>query len=371
MLNRSFSLLVLSAFACFPVLPQAVISTHSGVINVAEGSVSIDSQPFAQRPGKFTSLKEGSTLRTEDGRAEVLLTPNVILRVGANSAIRMVSNSFADTRVEFLSGSAILESQESADTPATILYKDYEVQSRENSTYKFDSGSAAVTVLKGKAKVSLHAQSLVIGKDQAIEFTGALQAKNMDTHGEDVLDSWAKQRDQTLEADDDAASKTTDDLSVAEGWLGDSGLGDSSSGISPSSPSALLSPYGVSPNAPDGSLYVAPLSPVDTYSSISPYGAFVPGLPYPFGIYVLPVVLRPSRVIGINPVLPISPFGSRPVSGFPIWHPRTPATVTMPTRPSMIGTMPSRPPTRPAMIAAPRPMAVRPMAARPMAVGHR
>lgn len=366
MFNRSLSLLVLSAFACFPMLPQAVISTHSGLINVAEGSISIDGQPFEQRPGKFTSLKEGSTLQTEEGRAEVLLTPNVILRVGAHSAIRMVATSFADTRVEFLSGSAILESQSSADTPATILYKDYEVQSRENSIYKFDSESPLLTVLKGKAKVSLHDQSMVIGKDQQIEFTGALLAKKTDTVGEDALESWAKKRDDTLEADDDATKKTTDDLSVAEGWQDDSGLSDPYSGISPSNPSALLSPYGISPNSPPGSLYAAPLSPLDTYNysysaispypSLYPYGTFVPGLPYTFGLYVLPVVLRPSRIIGSYPISPVSIFGSRPVSPIPIWRPRPPTTVTMPSRPA----------SRPAMIAAPHPMATR-----PMAVGHR
>ena len=232
MLNRSLSLLVLGTLGSVSVLPQAVISTHSGVINAAEGSVSIDNQPFEQKPGRFASLAEGSTLRTGAGRAELLLTPDVILRVGANSAVRMVSSGFSDTRVGFLNGSAILESGEAANTPVTILYRDYEVQSRENSVYRFDSESPELTVLKGKAKVSLAGQSLVIGKDHVAELRGALHAQEAGPRTKDALDSWAQEREEALTADSDALNQTTDDLDVAENWEDGSGLSDPYSGLS-------------------------------------------------------------------------------------------------------------------------------------------
>jgi hypothetical protein len=347
-LHRALSLPILGALASFSVLPQAVISTHSGLVNFVDGSVSIDSQPISEKPGKFASLKEGSTLQTGAGRAEVLLTPDVILRVGANSAVRMVSNSFADTRVAFLSGSAILESGESADTPVTILYRDYEVQSRENSTYRFDSESPGLTVLKGKAKVSLNTQSLVIGKDHAMQFTGALHAQEPGDRADDALDRWAKERDQALAADSEAVGKTTDDLSVAEAWQDGSGLADPYAGLSFSSPGSLQSPYGISPNSQIGSIYAVPASPLNLYSTNYSYPTLEQSLPYPVAFYLWPVIVRSSRHLGINPVLP---FGSRPGSGIsPIWRPRVPAAVGMPLRPPVI----SRPlVTRPPMIAAP------------------
>src|ERR1700722_13387550 len=93
-----------------PVYPQSVISTHSGLIHFFEGAVYLGDARLESHPGKFSSVPQGGQLRTEDGRAEVLLTPDVFLRLGQHTAIRMVANDLADTQVELLSGSAIVES---------------------------------------------------------------------------------------------------------------------------------------------------------------------------------------------------------------------------------------------------------------------
>ncbi len=54
-------------------------------------------------------MEKGQTLATEDARAEVLLTPGVFLRLGSHSSFKMVSNLLSDTRLEVLSGTAIVE----------------------------------------------------------------------------------------------------------------------------------------------------------------------------------------------------------------------------------------------------------------------
>src|SRR5579862_1047076 len=96
---------VLVGLSSFAALAQSVISAKSGLIHYAEGRVLLDGQPVEQHLGTFPDIKEKAELRTEEGRAEVLLTPGVVLRVGESSAIRMVTNRLIDTRVEFLSGS--------------------------------------------------------------------------------------------------------------------------------------------------------------------------------------------------------------------------------------------------------------------------
>src|SRR6516164_5495593 len=111
--------LILSAWA--PALAQSVISTHSGVVYFFDGAVYVGDQRLEQRFGRFPDIGEGRELRTEQGRAEVLLTPGVILRIGDNSVIRMVSSKFSDTRVELLVGSAILEANEPAPDTAVLL----------------------------------------------------------------------------------------------------------------------------------------------------------------------------------------------------------------------------------------------------------
>src|SRR5580704_4986252 len=70
---------------------QSVISTHSGVIHFFEGAVYLDDQALEPHLARFPSMADGSELRTGEGRAEVLLTPGVFLRMDARSAIRMVS----------------------------------------------------------------------------------------------------------------------------------------------------------------------------------------------------------------------------------------------------------------------------------------
>jgi hypothetical protein len=102
----------LASAAWIPVLAQSVISTHSGLVYFFEGSVYIESQRLEQKFGRFPDIGQGRELRTERGRAEVLLTPGVILRIGKSSAIRMRSILFSDTCVELLGGSSILEANE-------------------------------------------------------------------------------------------------------------------------------------------------------------------------------------------------------------------------------------------------------------------
>src|SRR5271154_5033787 len=95
--------LFLSVLACLsPTSAQPVVAAHSGVVNFFEGSVSIDGQMLEQKFGRFNEMKPGSELQTGLGRAEILLTPGVLLRVDENSSIRMVSNKLADTKLEFI-----------------------------------------------------------------------------------------------------------------------------------------------------------------------------------------------------------------------------------------------------------------------------
>ncbi len=108
-----------------PAPGQSVVSVHSGLVHFSDGAVFLDDQPVEQQPGKFPDVREGSELRTQMGRAEILLTPGVFLRVGERSEIRMLSNRFRDTRVQFMHGSAIVESVSlSPDTAVTMVYPD-------------------------------------------------------------------------------------------------------------------------------------------------------------------------------------------------------------------------------------------------------
>src|SRR5438034_11602135 len=98
-----------------PASAQPVISAKSGTVAYVLGEVYLDDKLVeVQQGAQFPDMKEKSVLRTTEGRAEVLLTPGLILRAGENTSFRMISNRLIDTRLEMLTGSAIVEADEIA-----------------------------------------------------------------------------------------------------------------------------------------------------------------------------------------------------------------------------------------------------------------
>src|SRR5437899_369462 len=133
---------VLVSLAGLPAFSQSVISAHSGLIHYVEGRALLDGKPVEVKITAFPEIKERQEFRTEDGRAEVLLNPGVFLRMGENSAVRMLSNKLSDSRVEFLSGSIIIESSgdlEQEDDSVSVLYKSASVRLRKEGMHRFDS----------------------------------------------------------------------------------------------------------------------------------------------------------------------------------------------------------------------------------------
>src|SRR5438132_1143805 len=157
---------VLITFTGLPVFGQSVISAHSGLIHYVEGRVLLDGKPVEVKITAFPEIKENMEFRTEDGRAEVLLNPGVFLRLGENSAIRMVSNKLSDSRVEFLVGSAVIESSgdlSQKEDSVAVIYKETIIHLRKKGIYRFDSDPAQLRVYSGEAEVASGANVLTVG----------------------------------------------------------------------------------------------------------------------------------------------------------------------------------------------------------------
>jgi len=114
-------LAVLVALSAFSASAQPVISAKSGVIAYIEGKVFLGDQAIEYSVTRFPDIKENQVVRTEDGRAEILLTPGVVLRLGENSSLKLLTNRLIDTRLELLTGSAVVEADDIAkDTAVSI-----------------------------------------------------------------------------------------------------------------------------------------------------------------------------------------------------------------------------------------------------------
>jgi hypothetical protein len=93
--------------ANYPI--QTPMPAGSGSINYVEGQASIDGATLSLHSVGSAVLEPNQVLNTGDGYAEVLLTPGAFLRMGHGSEVRMLSAGLADTRVQLVRGTAIVE----------------------------------------------------------------------------------------------------------------------------------------------------------------------------------------------------------------------------------------------------------------------
>jgi hypothetical protein len=190
--------LVLCSFAVaagsVAALAQSVISARSGLVHYVEGQVYLGDQPVETKFGSFPEVKENQQLRTEDGRAEVLLTPGVFLRLGENSSFRMVTNRLIDTRLEFLSGTAIVEADDvGKDNSVTVVYKDATVHFAKKGLYRLDSDSGGLRVFDGLAEVSAGDNTAEV-RDGHVIALDTLVVSRFDKNSTDALDRWSARR---------------------------------------------------------------------------------------------------------------------------------------------------------------------------------
>ncbi|MEI9973043.1 MAG: hypothetical protein WDO73_13880 [Ignavibacteriota bacterium] len=171
----SYATVAILAISASVASAQPIISAKSGVIASVEGKVLIDNTEVAESATHFPDVKEGSVLRTEEGRVELMLPPGFMLRMGENGALKMVSNRLIDTRVEIQAGSAVVEvDQTKPDFNVAIALKNGVVTLSKVGVYRFDSEPARIKVFHGSATVDIGGQSVMVGNGKMLALSGAL-----------------------------------------------------------------------------------------------------------------------------------------------------------------------------------------------------
>jgi hypothetical protein len=176
---------------------QYVISAHAGVVQYVEGRAYLNDQVVEPKFGQFPDIKENQEFRTEDGRAEILLTPGVFLRLGENSAIRMLSTRLTDTKVEVLSGSAMIECNDvPKDNSIQTVYKGNSIRFDKQGLYRIDTEPARFRVYEGEAVVTDSSGQLTLRSGKETNLSGVLLAESFDRKAQDQdgLYSWSDRR---------------------------------------------------------------------------------------------------------------------------------------------------------------------------------
>ena len=139
---------------CAPAF--GAIPARPGTVNYIEGAASLDGKQLNSHDVGTVTLNAGDELTTQQGRAEVLLTPGVFLRLGDDSAVKMISPDLTLTQVELEHGHAGVEvDQIFKQNDLQVIDAGVATQLVQNGYYEFDTNPATVKVFNGKAAVEV------------------------------------------------------------------------------------------------------------------------------------------------------------------------------------------------------------------------
>jgi hypothetical protein len=184
---------VLAAMLAVPAAAQTLLPARPGVILYLEGRAMLDADPVAVSPPRWPQMRPNAVLRTDDGRAKVLLNPCLLLHLGNHSALRMVMNSLTDARVELLAGSAVVDADGGNRTGSVELeVQGNSVRIARDGLYRFDSSPAQIRVYYGVAAVKGTGR-LTLAAGHALLF-GRASARSFDRKQTDAFDEWSDRR---------------------------------------------------------------------------------------------------------------------------------------------------------------------------------
>jgi len=197
-------------------------SANPGTLNYVEGQASIADRTLDSKSVGSTELQAGQDLATGNGKAEILLTPGVFLRLGSDSHVKMISPNLTNTELALNQGVAMLEVDEiHPQNDIRISQPGASTQVLKTGLYEFNAADRDVRVFDGKADVQANDHEVTVkgGHELALNTDGKLKAHGFDKKQvaqSDELYRWSSLRSEYVsEANVESAR-----LYVANGWYG-------------------------------------------------------------------------------------------------------------------------------------------------------
>jgi hypothetical protein len=195
----------------------------SGTVNYVQGQVTVAGQTVTPQTVVSVQMGPNEVLETGKGRAEVLLTPGVFLRVGDNSAVRMILPGWVNTRVELLRGQAIVEvTQLLKHSDVSVVMNGASTQLEKQGLYAFHADSQLVQVFDGRATVQQGNRHKDLDEGRELALSGNWKVSHFDPKSQaaqDPLYAWSSLRS---EYDAEASAQSAQNIFVNGGayWNG-------------------------------------------------------------------------------------------------------------------------------------------------------
>jgi hypothetical protein len=171
-------------------------------------------------------------LTTGAGKAEVLLTPGVYLRVGDHSAVKMVSPDLENTQVELERGRAAVEvDQIFPQNMIQVVDAGKATQLMKPGYYEFDANQPEAMVFKGEAEVALgDGRWEKVKEHHELALASVARVKTADFNANPVNDdlyNWSSLRSHYLaEANNQMAGEYAYEPGFYPGWYWDPWMWD-------------------------------------------------------------------------------------------------------------------------------------------------
>jgi hypothetical protein len=201
-------------------------SALPGTLNYVEGQANIGSDTLNANSVGSATLANGQSLETGNGKAEILLTPGVFLRLDGNSALQMISSSITNTEVQLDQGRAMVEVDELHDQNHLRVSENGVVtQLVKKGVYEFDADKQQLLVFDGKADVQAGDRTVSVKGGHLVDLSGSGELKshgfNKDDYKRSDLYQWSSLRSSYLaEANVDAAGGYVANGYYGPGWIG-------------------------------------------------------------------------------------------------------------------------------------------------------
>lgn len=214
----------LVALLSVPAWSSDTDSRHTavpGTLNYVEGQASLENHALDPKDVGTADLQNGQVLETGNGKAEILLTPGVYLRLGDNSSVKMISNSLTNTEVRVHHGEAMVEVDELYhENNLRISQPGADTKLVKAGLYDFDATNGGVRVFDGKAIVTADDHDTTLKKNHQLELNSAkLKAasfkKDQVTKTDDLY-RWSSLRSEYLSE----ANVNEAQVFYANGWYG-------------------------------------------------------------------------------------------------------------------------------------------------------
>jgi uncharacterized membrane protein YgcG len=224
-IRHTFVLLGMGAF-CLAALPAlgnvptgpAQAYPEPGALNYVEGSAYLDGSEITNKNVGAAELNPDQVLHTGAGKAEVLLTPGVFLRIDDHSTVKMISPDIANTKVALLRGEAGVEVDEiHPQNDLQIVDNGVTTRLVKDGFYEFIASQPKVLVFSGEAMVEAgDGQLRKVKKDHQMVLLPGVdgKARHFDaSNAEDGLYNWSKLRSQYL-------AEQNEQVAEENGWSG-------------------------------------------------------------------------------------------------------------------------------------------------------